>query len=166
MVDNFQKIKDKNNLLNEVRNSNIIFDKNLIEYKISTMNCGYTFYDKNEKFLIIIKNEERDIFNPFESITMEVYALNSGLKVSDLYAEVRSGKDLYLSSIDTMYRYSRRGYASRLLQLLIEYARCKKLIEIHGAMFLGGNIDNLKNFYQKNGFEVKKSSFKMYLEKI
>lgn len=163
MIENFKKIDSKELLLEELKNSNSTFDKGIISYNVKVMNYGYTFWDKDEKFLITVVSEKKTLFNTFESVEMKIYDLQNGFTVSNLYAEFRSKNKLYLNSIDTTYRYIRRGYGSLLIKLLIEYAREKNAIEIHGGMFLLGDLDSLKSFYKKNGFEVKSSSFKMNL---
>lgn len=163
MIESLKKIGSKELLLEELKNSNSTFDKGIISYNVKVMNYGYTFWDGDEKFLITVLSEKKTLFNTFESVEMEIYDLQNGFTVSNLYAEFRSKNKLYLSSIDTTYRYIRRGYGSLLIKLLIEYAREKKAIEIHGGMFLLGDLDSLKSFYKKNGFEVNSSSFKMNL---
>lgn len=59
----------------------------------------------------------------------------------------------------------REGHGSRQLQKLISICKFHKVNRIYGELWDGTPIglDNLKHFYQKNGFEIHGEHFRMNL---
>ena len=67
-----------------------------------------------------------------------------------------------LDNIDTMYEQG-SGHGSKQIQKLIGYAKDIRATKISGKLYINTSIglDNLKKFYDKNGFEVREDSFLM-----
>lgn len=76
------------------------------------------------------------------------------------------GEYIHLSNIDTIYRYSRNGHGSKILKLLIIYSKENGFKKISGGLLIDNDIHKLYKFYSKNGFDVKKTSFKLELNNV
>lgn len=164
---------------------NDLYDKDLVQLtKINDLNFKINQYENEQTNIEKLIKKEKSIISYYtlndnryviclpkyeiysHSFFFEVY------KVTHLYpqeiAKARAynynNEHIELQSIDTIVE-RRQGHASKLLQSIEEIAQHKKIHEIWGRLSLDTSIeiDNLKSFYLKNGYEVSSESFKKTL---
>ena len=89
----------------------------------------------------------------------EVCKLNAGVQSCP-----NGQKQIELVTLDC--HETRKGHASKLVATLVEYARINGFALIYGDLWgsTGIGIENLKSFYENNGFKVGQNSFSMHLE--
>ena len=93
--------------------------------------------------------------------TSPITELSAKLRLNDFYEE----KTAYIESIDTM-KELRQGHGSQILKRFIYIAKNIGVSKIKGKLYIDTpiGIDNLKKFYIKNGFTVRKESFFIVLK--
>ncbi|ADU27927.1 GNAT family N-acetyltransferase [Ethanoligenens harbinense] len=127
---------------------------------------------------IQIKPEKTDFVY---TVTFSVYRLSqhyysSGAWISQAVGNIvmcqdtdfpyKTNNTFDLTSLDTIPDYQRQGHASHLISAILSFSYEHKVQLVSGDLYAETpiGIDNLRNFYQKNGFKVGKSSFSMALK--
>ncbi len=175
----FYNIESKNSELNKVYDNMMericyilnghIKNKRKIEsfqiYKIKdNWFCEISWYQSYNEFYEYYCKEEKMDMGDYKNgeFCNAIYLLNDEYllqKVAELDSYVYlESKKIYLARIDTRMLHN-QGYGSRCLQNLINYAKSSGISKIEGNLWITEDVDKLKRFYIKNGFEIDGTKF-------
>ena len=164
---------EKNNMLLKSKNNTLIKEKNIIlsnidfiDKEICKSKLSKIYIVDNDIFIVHLF--ETRIYNYNSDIYVEVKILNQKINksITELYCEYdKRNRSIWVISIDTLNSYGNCGHGSRAIKMLIEYSKIIGVEKIKGELFLGSDFDKkLKNFYLKNGFNIKNSVFEKTLD--
>lgn len=148
---NHKECKYYENYLNSI--GNILKEK---EYNL------YSLYMYNKKlFAIFIQQKSFAYNNTYYFYTYELPAFPfTKVCVSDIEIH-KSVNEIYVFNIDTEEKYQRQGHASKHIKIFKKYMEFADVSSINGEILPDSSIgyENLKHFYEKNGFKVNGYDF-------
>lgn len=133
--------------------------------------CLLKIYSINDNVYAVYFKEHRSIFE--EAFEIFTYNMTSGEKICYSCVEIRENyfnvkKTLELISIDNYSESERRkGHASKHLDIYKEYCKKHDINRLFGNLYIDTPIglDNLKSFYEKNGFYTTNTRFYFLVNK-
>lgn len=145
------------------RNTDLEYVQSIAEILKDTNYMLYNIYEYNKKpFAIFIQQYGY----PWEN--NEYYLHTYELPANELNKVCSSNFEIYfkkktikLFNINTYKYYQMHGHATKHIELIKQFARDCNVINIVGELDIHSTIgfDNLKHFYEKNGFKVNEYDF-------
>ncbi len=100
-----------------------------------------------------------------------IWKAGPGKRIANLEANLHYDDDMgkgtiYISTLDVDRMERRKGHASKLLQLLIAFAKKEDVSKIYGTLYNNTDIgkETLKTFYRSNGFKVGVNGFELNIK--
>lgn len=158
--------KENRTYKNILKNFNYLIDKD--------ENHSLNIYIRNDNLYYITEQWSNGI-GEASQITLKTYNLSSNgsdktdpvsiLEGEIIYDYVKKIKYGEMNSINTL-KEERQGHGSKILKRFIYIAETRDITIIEGRLYNNTPIglENLKSFYQRNGFKIQGSKFSMVIK--